>query len=172
MLMRSASAALSAAAFVRNSRTVPITRLSSSRQFECPANETPRHPAPSSALRGGRFRTDIVFCSIRFPPIRATRMAVRVYLRLNPVVDLRPEEAPGLPLAFTERVSGDFPVASHLLNCSVVNTEHLRDFGVVDVVLDGSECVTGFGLNQCNLPHEIPAAASSGQGSTGRTRAC
>lgn len=63
-------------------------------------------------------------------------MAIRVYPRLHPVVNFGTKEAPRLALTFTKGISRDDPVPGHLLNCSVMNTEHPRDLGVIYEVLD------------------------------------
>jgi hypothetical protein len=63
-------------------------------------------------------------------------MGIWVYPRLHPVVNFGPKKAPRLPLAFTQGIGRDDPVPGHLLNCSVMNTEHPRDLDVIYEVLD------------------------------------
>jgi hypothetical protein len=46
------------------------------------------------------------------------------------------KKAPRLSLAFTQGIGRNDPISGHLLNCSVMNTEHPRDLGVIDEVLD------------------------------------
>jgi hypothetical protein len=94
------------------------------------------HPVLVAALRVGHFPADNVSCSIRFPPIRVTRMAIRVYRRLHPLVNFGPKEPPCLAHTFTQGIGRDDPVPGHLLNCSVMNTEHPRYLGIIYEVLD------------------------------------
>ena len=63
-------------------------------------------------------------------------MAIRVYPRLHPLVNLGTKEAPRLALTFSQWICGDDSVPGHLLNCSVMNTEHPRYLGVIYEVLD------------------------------------
>jgi hypothetical protein len=47
-----------------------------------------------------------------------------------------PKKAPRLALTFTQWIGRDDPVPGHLLNCSVMNTEHPRNLSVIHEVLD------------------------------------
>jgi hypothetical protein len=51
-------------------------------------------------------------------------------------MNLRTEEAPRFALAFSQGIGRNDPVPGHLLNCSVMNTEHPRYLGVIHEVLD------------------------------------
>lgn len=95
-------------------------------------------------------------------------MAIRVYLRLehSRISDLRKRQVLRLPLP--SGCAGMSP-SRHLLQCSVVNAEHLCDLGVVDVVLDRTAGAAGGRFNHCNclnrnLPLETVRAARVGLG--------
>lgn len=46
------------------------------------------------------------------------------------------KKAPGLARTFSQGIGRDDPVPGHLLNCSVMNTEHPRYLDVIYEVLD------------------------------------
>jgi hypothetical protein len=51
-------------------------------------------------------------------------------------VNFGPKKTPRLALAFTQGIGRDDTFPGHLLNCSVMNTEHPCNLGVIYKVLD------------------------------------
>ena len=74
-------------------------------------------------------------------------MAIRVYPRLQPLVNFGPKEPPCLAHTFTQGIGRDDPVPGHLLNCSVMNTEHPRYLGIIYEVLDRRCSAVGISIS-------------------------
>ena len=63
-------------------------------------------------------------------------MAIRVYPPQHPLMHLRTQETPGLPLSLSEWISGYQSVPGHLLYSPTVDSEHFGNLGIVYKVLN------------------------------------
>ena len=65
-------------------------------------------------------------------------MALRVYPRLHPIVNLGAKEAPGLAETLPQGIGGDDSISGHLLNGSMVDAKDPSNLGVIHEILHGA----------------------------------
>jgi hypothetical protein len=91
-------------------------------------------------------------------------MALRVYPALHPFVNLGRKKAPGLAPSFSEWISREDTITSHLLNCFVVKAKHARNLTSVHKVFTCCLSPTGsnFSIGHCFLIRSTVACFASG----------